>query len=195
MTTTATKKTSRQVQPKQRRTQSSTPWSTTRSTTAKKRETKSKTDELRLAMELALSAKGVVKDRALRLNKATSEARGLAKWKRDGSTGTAPATPNVAAIDAIKAFEKAGGRVTSRSAASGRAAVQYTKDGSPISASQNKLSSMAYWYTGGIDGDAPRVSTARFLELLQELGVEDPRQPGWEVTLPNGKKLGAKKAA
>lgn len=66
-------------------------------------------------------------------------------------------------------------------------APQLFANGKPIAASQNKLSSVAYYSTKGIDESRPaRCSTARLLEVLAGLGVASPGSTSWDVTLPNG---------
>lgn len=64
--------------------------------------------------------------------------------------------------------------------------LQYYHDGQPISPYQNKLSSIAYWYTKGIDDGKPRIPAKRFMALLIALGVENPRAQAFSVELPNG---------
>lgn len=71
-----------------------------------------------------------------------------------------------------------------------RVVIQYYHDGQPISPYQNKLSSIAYWYTRGIDGkDTVRVSSQRLKELLTKLGVKEPKTTLFDVTLPNGVRI------
>lgn len=69
--------------------------------------------------------------------------------------------------------------------------VQLYAHGRAIAASQNKISSVAYYSTKGID-DLPRVTTARLVELLAAEGVTSPTTTSWDVVLPNGVKLSAR---
>lgn len=134
---------------------------------------------------------------------ALAEGKKLKKAKADGKP--LPATPN---LDKVNEEYAAGIRAADRKrmaqeyeaanrpASGGRgpkATVTFTKDGKAVGTSQQRLSSMAYWYTKGIDGDTPRVSVARFREVLAELGVTEPETTTWAVTLPNGIKIGATK--
>ncbi len=71
--------------------------------------------------------------------------------------------------------------------------VQYYHDGAPISPYQNKLSSIAYWYTNGCPGAKvsevnghEAMSSKDFQALLTKLGVKDPKGTAFEVKLPNG---------
>lgn len=136
-----------------------------------------------------------------RADLALAEGKKLKKAKADGKP--IPATPN---LDKVNEEYAAGVRAADRKrmaqeyeaanrpASGGRgpkATVTFTKDGKAVGTSQQRLSSMAYWYTKGIDGDSPRVSVARFREVLAELGVTDPETTTWAVTLPNGIKIGA----
>jgi hypothetical protein len=71
--------------------------------------------------------------------------------------------------------------------------VQYVCNGRVMPQGQNSLSSVAYQYTNGVKEGEPRISSADLRSLLATLGVEDPKVPGWKVTLPNAVKVEAKK--
>lgn len=70
--------------------------------------------------------------------------------------------------------------------------LQYYHDGMPISEYQNKLSSIAFWYTKGIEGATKNsaghesMKAKPFVALLHALGVENPRTEAFSVELPNG---------
>lgn len=72
-----------------------------------------------------------------------------------------------------------------------KAVIQYWKNGHPISRAQNKISSIAWWYTDHIDptrehlGKDDRLSAEELRALLTKLGVTDVKAP-FEVSLPNG---------
>jgi hypothetical protein len=69
--------------------------------------------------------------------------------------------------------------------------IQYFHDGEPISFHQNKISSIAYWYTKNINGPEP-LTAADFRELLaSKFGVTDPKT-AFDVTLPNDIRITAK---
>lgn len=76
-----------------------------------------------------------------------------------------------------------------------RTDITYYHDGRPMPGShKHKLSTLAYFHSGGIDPltclpspSAPkRLATKQFVTVLEGLGVADPGAPGWMVTLPNG---------
>ena len=72
---------------------------------------------------------------------------------------------------------------------------QYHQNGKPITnPSVNSLSGIAYFYTKGIDGK-DRITTERLVEVLADLGVADPRNTSFEVTLPNGRVIKAEAGA
>lgn len=70
-------------------------------------------------------------------------------------------------------------------------AVQFTHDGKPIAVSQNKLSSVAWFYTKPLGDHGGRMSTSQLKALLASEGVDDPFTPGWSVKLDNGITIGA----
>lgn len=82
-------------------------------------------------------------------------------------------------------------KTTTRAASS--SVVEYTKNGQRIPSQRPwTLSRVAWFFTAGIESkDSPRTNVAGLEKVLAKLGVADPRQPGWEVTLPNGIVLGA----
>lgn len=72
---------------------------------------------------------------------------------------------------------------------------QFHQNGKPITnPSVNSLSGIAYFYTKGIDGQ-DRITTERLVEVLAGLGVADPRNTSFEVTLPNGRTIKAEAGA
>ncbi len=126
---------------------------------------------------------------ALRTHAAIKEARALKEWQRD-RVGEAPATPNLTAIKEGLVMKTAT-KTATRTASS--TVVEYTKNGQRIPSQRPwTLSRVAWFYTAGIESkDSPRTNVAGLEKVLAKLGVADPRQPGWEVTLPNGVVLGA----
>lgn len=83
-----------------------------------------------------------------------------------------------------------GGGATRTPKASG---IRFTHDGKLVAASQNKLSSVAWFYTKPLGGGGGRMKVKELLDALKKLGVSDPNVAGWSVTLPNGVTLGAVK--
>lgn len=71
--------------------------------------------------------------------------------------------------------------------------IRFTHDGKLVSATQNKLSSVAWFYTKPLGKGGGRMKVAELKKLLAELGVSDPMTPGWSVKLPNEVTLGAVK--
>lgn len=71
---------------------------------------------------------------------------------------------------------------------SARIPMRYFRNGKPINERYNDtgLSYMAFRFTKGIDGDAARIPTAKFIDLLVEGGATDPRQADFDVKLSNG---------
>lgn len=69
-----------------------------------------------------------------------------------------------------------------------KSVVQYWRNGEPITnPSVNSLSGVAYFYTKGVDGDRPRITTDELIALLKKAGVEVPVTKPFEVTLPGPK--------
>jgi hypothetical protein len=58
----------------------------------------------------------------------------------------------------------------------------------PMTDAQNKVASLAYYHTAGINGDDPRIPTEQLREFLAEWGVTDPESAPWPdpIMLPNG---------
>lgn len=57
----------------------------------------------------------------------------------------------------------------------------------PMTDSQNKVASLAYYHTAGINDGEPRIPTEQLRMLLAAAGVDDPEGVPWgPVTLPNG---------
>lgn len=83
-----------------------------------------------------------------------------------------------------------GERATRTPKASG---IRFTHDGKLVAASQNKLSSVAWFYTKPLGAGGGRMKVKELLDLLKKLGVADPNSAGWSVELPNGVTLGAVK--
>lgn len=73
--------------------------------------------------------------------------------------------------------------------------IRFFHDGRPMPDSQNSISSLAYYFTRDIEGEAPRISTAALVDILtKESGKSDLRSSSWDVTLPNGVALAARVA-
>jgi hypothetical protein len=82
---------------------------------------------------------------------------------------------------------------------------QFYMDGKERPPSQNSFSSLAFYATEGLaaDEDGSNVRTEKDSKLgakqlkkfLADNGVQFGEQDEWEVTLPNGKKIGAKRVA
>lgn len=76
---------------------------------------------------------------------------------------------------------------------------RYLIDGKPSPKSQNKFSSVAFYATHGVpkaldsNANTDRWSTDQLRDFLKEQGVDFPNVDEWEVTLPNGKKVGARR--
>jgi hypothetical protein len=71
--------------------------------------------------------------------------------------------------------------------------IRFTHDGKPVAPSQNKLSSVAWFYTKNLGKGGGRMKVTEFKALLAKLGVADPMAPGWAVKLPNGITVGTVK--
>lgn len=75
---------------------------------------------------------------------------------------------------------------------------QYTMDGKDRPPSQNSFSSLAYYSTNGCAGteEKPeRWGSDQLKSFIAEQGVNFGTDDTWEVTLPNGTKVGARKDA
>lgn len=129
-------------------------------------------------------------DKVERVKLAKAEAAALKDWQRQGENGPRPSTSNLDAIAAkaptTKATTKAKGTGQPRGTT-----VQFVVDGKAMPASQNKLSSVAWYHTKGIGGDdVARIGGDALRQLLVAEGIADPSNTaGWSVVLPNGKTL------
>jgi hypothetical protein len=68
--------------------------------------------------------------------------------------------------------------------------VTFTHDGKSVSPTQNKLSSVAWFYTNGLGTGGGRLKVGELKALLKREGVDDPHKPGWSVKLSNGITIG-----
>lgn len=141
-----------------------------------------------------------------RIKAASAEAKAAkaAGWKRNKDSGewervegrkAKPPTPN---LDAINGGD-AGGSGKEAKAPKRQAATQTVRlfhDSKPMPDSQNKLSSVAYYYTKGIGGEkVARITTDALRTLVAKesgVAVDDLATTAWSVKLPNGVKLSAK---
>ncbi len=137
----------------------------------------------------APAAPVVETDRIKKLAAAKVEKAALDTWVAGGKKGTKPVTPNLDSLAASPASTRAKKATTTPRVAQ---SVDYFHDGKACPASQNRLSSLAWYYTKGIDGDEPRISAAALVILLKKAGVENPTTTAWKVELPNGVTLQAK---
>lgn len=140
-------------------------------------------------------------DRAARTNLARDEHRALAAWKRAGSVGDAPATPN---LDAINADAATGTRSTTtkeRKPVTPKVEIHYFRNGKAMPASQDKLSSVAFQSTRGImgghglgrlDPESKRISVTDFTALLAKAGIAAPATASFDAVLPNGQMVSAR---
>lgn len=139
-----------------------------------------------------------------RIKAATAEAKAAkaAGWKRNKDTGewervegrkAKPPTPNLDAINAGDAGAAKEAKAPKRAAAAAQT-VRLHHDGKPMPDSQNKLSSVAYYYTKGIKGDG-RLTTDAFRALVAKeakLSEAELLTHAWSVKLPNGITVSAK---
>lgn len=112
------------------------------------------------------------------------------QWQKDGGKEPKPELPNLDAVRArsdARTQQRANGSSTSTSTprVPKMTGLRFFHDDKPQPDNQNKLSTMAYDYTRKVDGDTPRVSTARLREILAGLGIDDAAKP-FKCTLPNG---------
>lgn len=129
-----------------------------------------------------------------RRNAAKAEHKALKAWKDGGEQGDRPATPNLEAVqadhDAGKtATQRVNGKAKGKGTPRVAQTVRFHHDGRPVSDAQNKISSVAYWYTKHIESDdSPRMSTAALKAMLIETGIkaDELTTTEWEVELPNG---------
>lgn len=125
---------------------------------------------------------------------ATEECKTLKAWQAGGEKGDRPATPN---YDVLVAKHDNGGAETTKTRRSGGAPravpnVRYNRKGVDVKDSMNKLSTIAYFFSGRIESpDSKRLGAKAFRELLVKLGVANPETSTWSVELPNGEIIGA----
>lgn len=124
------------------------------------------------------------------------EYKDIKAWKKAGSKGVAPTTPNLDQLNK----ENAAGITAKDRKANGKGAkakpaqtVRFFRDGKPVKDSSNKVSCLAYQYTRGVDGDRARISTDELKALLSDAGIDDLGTTAWEHKLPNGVTIGAMK--
>lgn len=152
------------------------------------------------AIAIALEAQSTGSSAGLLLTRLAQDEHAECKAAR-ASGKPIPATPFLEALtrrqsDMASTKAKAVASGTSpRSGGGTRApkasAVHFTHDGKLVSATQNKLSSVAWFYTKPLGAGGGRMKVGELKSLLAELGVSDPFVPGWSVALPNGVTLGA----
>jgi len=140
-----------------------------------------------------------------RQDAAKEEHAALMAWTKAGSKGDAPATPNYEAIKAIAANSTSlqkgkGGKAgttprvtTDKNLRFGKIADDGTRKG--FTDVNNRFSDLAWYYTKGLNGDAPRISAKDLRALLAEAGITEPTTTEWTFKLPNGVTIGAWKNA
>lgn len=151
---------------------------------------------------LIVVAKGDKQAMMLRQNAAKAEHAALVAWQKAGSKGDKPATPNFEAIKAMVAAPSdlrkgtaKGGKsstprvTTDKSLRFGKVLEDGTRKG--LSDQNNRFSDLAWNYTKGIDGDAPRISAKDLRALLAENGITEPTTTEWTFKLSNGITIGA----
>lgn len=102
--------------------------------------------------------------------------------RRNAQMTSTKATPA-----AVTSNGRSGGGGTRTPKASG---ITFTHDGKPVSTTQNKLSSVAWFYTNGLGAGGGRLKVGELKALLKGKGVEDPQKPPWSVKLSNGITIG-----
>lgn len=135
-------------------------------------------------------------DRAERLALARAEHKILKEWVSKGEKPPRPTTPNLDAInEEFSAAQQGGGRKSKKAAKAEvqGVTVRFFHDDKPMPNSQNKLSSVAYYFTKGIKRGADRITTDDLRALLTKAGVTNPANSEWELTLANGVKLHTKR--
>lgn len=131
-----------------------------------------------------------------RLALAKAEHKILKEWVTKGEKPPRPATPNLDAINEEHAARVQGGGRKSKKAAKAEVqgvTVRFFHDDKPMPNSQNKLSSVAYYFTKGIKRGADRISTEDLRAIIAKAGVANPANTEWELTLANGVKLHTKR--
>ena len=142
----------------------------------------------------------------LRQNAAKAEHAAFVAWQKAGSKGDAPATPNFEAIKAVAANSTSlrkgsakGGKsstprvTTDKSLRFGKVNEDGTRKG--LSDQNNRFSDLAWNYTKGVNGDAPRIPAAELRALLAKNGITEPTTTEWTFKLSNGITIGAWKNA
>lgn len=145
--------------------------------------------------------------RRAELGEAESKARRRARSEGDEDL---PGTPNADFVakeyaggidharrkEMAREYEAAIRGVTPSSGKRGRPApsVNYFRGGKAMPASQNRFSSLAYWYTRDVGRERPRMPAAELRQLVQaECKVTDVEQEAWKITLSNGETIEARK--
>lgn len=132
--------------------------------------------------------------RVKRIAAAKSEAAALKAYERE-QKGDRPATPNLDAMNA--AYDPQSGRAAKTRTRKPRAdkparaittpGLRWYHDGKPMPDSQNKLSSVAWYYTKGVGhADSPRLTSGEFKALLAKAGIADPTAVEFTHVLTNG---------
>lgn len=121
---------------------------------------------------------------------AEAEAAALKEWKKN-PTGERPATPTLDKMNESTATNRRSNRSTTRTPREKRdVTVRFFHDGRPMPDSQNKFSSLAWFFTKGVDGDSERVSTEALRSLVvkanEGLDGANVEQAEWSITLSNG---------
>lgn len=138
-----------------------------------------------------------------RINAAHAEYEALQAWVQGGEQGPRPPTPIRDYGDrqdqGASAPEKGGvmpnsngnnsnGKSKTRVSASAPQTVRFTVDGKQVGETQNRLSSLARVTATESE---PRWPAPKFRDWIVAQGVADPLRSEWELTLPNGRKVGA----
>lgn len=149
-----------------------------------------------LAVEAEPTTVAASTDRVERNRLAKAEWAAVKAWHQAGGTPPRPATPNLDAVEA-EAKHPAGAKPRpqaasgSRARRTGRPAIRFLHDGKRINDHDNRLASLARFYTKGVDGCEDRIKSARLREILAEASIADPDGTEWEHTLSNGRVLAA----
>lgn len=153
-----------------------------------------------LAVEATSTDEVAAENRVERLHLAKAEKVALDAWWAAGGAPPRPATPNLDAIHAeanhapgakphVRKGRTAPGAKASRSVAP--TGLRFYHDGKRINDSHNRLASLAWFYTKGVDGVEQRITPARLREILAEAGIAAPDSTEWEHKLSNGRVLAA----
>lgn len=141
-----------------------------------------------------------------RINAAHREYEALSEWTKGGEQGERPPTP-IRDWDTRKSAEagtsaekgegdmpknssNGNGKTPNRARVSSALpqTVRFTVDGKQVGETQNRLSSVARVTA---TDKAPRWTAGTFRQWIIDQGVADPLRSEWELTLPNGRKVGA----